>query len=717
MGSSLAHLLSPGSIGRMALANRIVVTAMGVSLSEADGTCGDRLIAYHSEQAKGGAALIITGVTGVAWPVGAVQPNQTALSDDRFLPGLRRLTDAVHAHGTKIAAQLHHGGLVAGYSAQDGHPLWAPSIPDPVTGDFGDYFLPEEMAAFAGAVMPTVKVLDKNDIAAAVRQFGEAAARAKAAGFDAIEIHSGHGYLLSSFISPKTNKRTDEYGGPLENRIRFLIEVIAAIRAAVGADFPVWCKLDSREIGKVGGIVIEDAIRAARMVESAGVDAITVTAYHDVGQAKLHSGSNIPHEPNFNLSYAAQIKAAVNIPIIASGRVEPEVADARIREGAFDFLAMGRKLLADPHLPRKLAEGQSDDVRPCIYCYTCVSTAYLREPTRCAVNPRTGFEFAAPAQSQGAERKRVVVIGGGPGGMESARRLDAGGHQVVLLEKSDRLGGTLRFASLAYAANERLLDWLRRQIEKSGVDVRLGTTASPELLRSLQPDVVVVATGAVRGMPAIPGNDLPHVFSGDDMRRMMLGETSSELVRKTGVMTRLATKLGAATGVTANLDFVRKATHQWMPLGKRVVIIGGELVGLELAEFLSERGRAVTVVDETQRFGKGLMVVRRMRLLAELKEHGVALHTGATDIRIDQDAVHFASPSGAAHAIPADHVIVAKGASGDLALADQLKAEGFAVHAIGDATGVSYIEGAIRDAAQTADAINAATSGDFAKHA
>ncbi|WP_081856601.1 FAD-dependent oxidoreductase [Sphingobium sp. DC-2] len=696
-GKGFSGLLSPGRIGRMDLRNRMFVTAMGVSLAEDDGTAGERLIAYHEEQAKGGAALIVTGVMGVAWPVGAVQPNQLGVSDDRFLPGLRRLTSRVHAHGAKIAAQLHQGGLVAAHSAQFGHPLWGPSVPGPFAGDFPDYFLPEELAAFGGSVVPSVKVLTTEDIATAVRHYADGARRAKEAGFDACEIHGGHGYLISSFLSPSTNKRTDEYGGPLENRARLMLEVLAAVREAVGPDFPVWMKLDSREFGKSVGTTLDDARMVARWLEAGGVDAIAVTAYHDVGQAKLHSGSNIPHEPEMNIPAAIAIKGEVSIPIIASGRVEPDRGEQRFQEGAFDFLAMGRKVLADPHLPNKLAAGRPQDVRPCIYCYTCVSTAYVRQQVRCAVRSETGFEYLQD-KANPPSGKRYVVIGGGPGGMEAARRLDAQGNKVTLIEQSDRLGGTLRFAALAYEPNERILEWLKREIEASNVDVRLKTTATPELLRTLEPDEVIVATGAVRDMPPIPGSDLDHVFSGDDMRKMMLGESSEALKRKTGLATRLATKIGAATGMTANLDFVRKATHQWMPLGDRVVIIGGELVGVELAEFLVERGRTVTVVEEGPKFGKGLTVVRRLRLIPELREHGVALFAEAKDIRITPEGVAFATPDVEAHLIPADTVIVAKGAHGDTSLADALRSNGFKVKEVGDCTGVGYIEGAIRGA-------------------
>jgi len=701
--SGRVTLMTPGQIGSLTLPNRIFVTAMGVSLANEDGSVSQRLIDYHVAQARGGAAMIVTGVMGVAWPVGAVQPRQTAISDDRFLPGLTRLVDAIHAAGGRVATQLHHGGLVAAYSANWGHPIWGPSMPSAFSGDFPDYFLPEEMAAFAGGAIPEVKVLAQEDIAVAIGQFAASARRARAAGFDGIEIHGGHGYLLSSFLSPATNKRTDEYGGEVKGRARLLLEVVAAVRAEVGADFPVWVKIDSREMGKPNGIQIEHAMELAPMVEAAGADGITVTAYHDVGQGKLHSASNIPHEPGIHLDFAAKIRSVVNVPVIASGRVEIDRGDKGLANGEFDFLAMGRKLLADPDLPAKLAAGRTEDIRPCIYCYTCVSTAYLREQVRCAVRSETGFEDLdwTPASVPG----HAVVIGGGPGGMEATRRLRLAGAKVTLIEKSDRLGGTLRFAGLAYEPNERLLNWLRRQVEASGADIRLRTEATPELISGLNPDKVIVATGAVRDMPPIPGNDQDFVLSGDDLRGMMLGEDNAEIRRKTRWTTRLATKVGAATGATANLDLVRKATHGWMPLGKRVVIIGGELVGCELAEFLMERGREVTIVGEPAKMGGGLLIVRRMRLLAELREHGVAMFAGARDIGIGDHAVTFTAADGVAQTIAADHVVVAMGAHGDSTLANSLRAAGHDVTEVGDGTGVTYIEGAIRGAAEAVAAM------------
>jgi 2,4-dienoyl-CoA reductase-like NADH-dependent reductase (Old Yellow Enzyme family)/NADPH-dependent 2,4-dienoyl-CoA reductase/sulfur reductase-like enzyme len=705
VSNAFPNLLSPGRIGTLEIRNRIATTAMGVSMAEEDGTAGERLIAYHEEQAKGGVGLIILGATGVAWPVGCVQWQQAAISEDRFIPGLSKLADRVHAHGAKIAAQLHMGGLVAGYSfAKWGHPLWTPSMPPPPKGNFAQYFMPDELAGMAGVGMPELKIVEQADLDLLVQQFAQGARRAREAGLDGVEIHGAHGYILSNFLSPAGNTRTDRYGGSRENRARLLREVIEAVRAEVGPDYPMWVKLDLREEGREGGLTIEDAIYNAQAAQAAGADAITCSASHETGDAKLHTQSHTPHQPGLNLPGVAQVKKAVSIPVIGSGRVEPEVGDRAIGNGEADFISMGRKLLADPHLPRKLAEGRRDEVRSCIYCYTCISAIYLGADTRCAIRPETGREFEQWPQPNDSSR-HVVVIGGGPGGMESTRRLGELGHKVTLLEARERLGGTLRFAALAYEPNERLLNWLTREVEESGADLRLGTMATPELLASLKPDAVIVATGAVRGMPDIPGNHHDHVLSGDDLRGMMFGETSDAIKRKTSLFTRVATKVGAATGATANLDLVRKATRAWMPLGDKVVIIGGELVGLELAEFLSERGRTVTVVDDQPNFGKGLSVLRRMRLIPELAEHGVRLEPGAQGIAIGKDAVTWIDAGGAAQSAACDTVIVAKGAQGDSSVADVLRAAGHEVHLIGDAGGVGYIEGAMWGAARAVNAI------------
>lgn len=696
-------LLSPGRIGPMSLRNRILLTSMGAGLAEADGTCGERIRAFHEEQARGGTALVTMGVVGVALPLSQNMINQPAISDDRFIPGLKAVADAVHAHGAKFAVQLHFAGLVAAIDMLAGKPVWTPSIPEHTEGDMLDGFLLEEQE-----ISPTFKITDPQyrvmsieDINWLVGMYAKGAERARRIGADGIEIHAGHGYLLSSFLSPATNKRTDAYGGSVENRARLLCEVIRAIREAAGPDIAVWCKIDTVEFDKEGGITIEDAKITARLAEEAGAHAITVTAYHDPSRGALHSGSHTPDVPGLNIDRGKAIKEAVSIPVIVSGRIEPEVGDRILKEKSADFVAMGRKLLADPALPNKLAEGRAADILPCIYCYTCISGIYYGGSVRCAANPQTAFEqtdWLPPV----AGAKHVVVIGGGPAGMEAARRLSIRGHRVTLLEKSDRLGGTLQFAAIAYEPNERLLNWLKRNIEASSVDVRLNADASVEALAALKPDAVVVASGARRDMPPIPGSDLPHVFSGDDLRKLILGETSGELERKTGLMTRLMSKAGSLTGATKNPTLVREATKAWMPLGDNIVIIGGELVGLELAEFLMERGRTVTVMDEAPKMGAGLQIVRRWRVLDTLRGHGVALLPSLTNIEIRSDGVVAQDQDGRPISIAADQVIVAKGASGDLQLAGELRAAGHVVHEIGDCTGVGYIEGAMRSAAEIA---------------
>jgi len=705
MTTNFSHILSPGQIGSMTVKNRMIVTAMGVNFADEGGFVGERLMAYHEKQAEGGVGLIVLGVTGVGWPSGGNLPRQIAISDDKFIPGLKALADRVHKHGAKVAAQLHHGGLVSVQDTAEGRPLWIPSYPTMKQGNFTESFLEEELArnpAFgAGAPAPQLHIVSHDDIKQVVEWFAAGAERAKKAGLDGVEIHAGHGYIISEFISPLTNNRDDEYGGSLENRTRILREIIAAIRDRVGNDFPLWVKLDSGEFGLEEGISLTDAKATARIVEQAGADAITVTSYHDTSKGWLHSESNIPHPPERMIPNAIAMKSAVSIPVIASGRVEPKSADKHIGQGHFDFLGMGRKLLADPGLPNKLLAGKPEQIRPCIYCYCCVSQIYTLDSTKCAVNPETGREFDRKLIASD-HSKHIAVVGGGPGGLEAARRLILRGHRVTLIEKSARLGGTLQFASIAYEPNEQLLNWLRLQIKQSPVEVLLNTTATSDMLKRLDVDEVVVASGAIRNMPDIPGNDQDFVFSGDEMRALVLAEDHPELARKTSSFTRLMTKAGALTGISKNPSLVRLASKFWLPLGKRITIIGAELVGLELAEFLAERNHQVTVVDSAKKPGKGLFVVRRARLLDELNDLGVNLLNLATDISIGDHNVSYTNYRGQQRCLDTDTVIVAQGATGDTSVAEQFQRDGLTVHTIGDCNGVSYIEGAIESAAELA---------------
>jgi 2,4-dienoyl-CoA reductase-like NADH-dependent reductase (Old Yellow Enzyme family)/thioredoxin reductase len=700
--SRFPHLTAEGRIGSLVTKNRMVVSAMGVNLAE-QGYCGDRLRAYHERQAAGGVGLIVMGVAGVGWPSGGNQPGQIAISDDKFIPGLAAVADAVHKHGAKLSTQLHHGGMVAAQDMKEGRPLWVPSYPDMKAGDLFDGMLDWEQKAFMDPDAPPVQlqVMTEEDIATLIGWFAAGARRAREAGLDGVEIHGGHGYIISEFLSPLANQREDQYGGSLENRARLLLEIIAAVRAEVGNDYPVWCKLDCGEFGNDEGISLADARQTALLAEAAGVDAITVSAYHDSSRGALHSESNIPHTPERLVDSAKVIKTAVKIPVITAGRIEPEAADRHIRRGDYDFLGMGRKLLADPDLPKKVTAGTPEAIRPCVYCYCCVSQIYVLKPVKCAVNPETAREQERSLIATDRTR-HVAVVGGGPAGMEVARRLDLQGFKVTLLERGDKLGGTLQFASIAYPPNGRLLRWLRSQIKASNVEVRLNTEATPTLLRQLGADEVIVATGARRDMPPIPGSERNFVFSGDDMRALVLGEDKPALRDKTSGLTRSLVKLGGLTQVTRDDRLVRLASRAWLPLGKRVVIIGAELVGLELAEFLAERGRDVTVIDSAPKPGTGLYVVRRLRLLDELKHLGVTLLNNARDIAIEETGVSYINYRGQQRLLDADQVVVAQGATGDDTLTNNLREAGLTVHSIGDCNGVGYIEGAMEAAAQLA---------------
>ncbi|WP_287459479.1 FAD-dependent oxidoreductase [Sphingomonas sp.] len=710
MSRHFRHLLSPGRIGAMELRNRIFMTPMGSNLADEDGITGERLRAYYVERAKGGAALITMGSVSIGYPDGSGNWRNEAISDERHIPGVRALADALHAHGAKLAIQLQHAGLVAMNDMLAGRPLWTPSIPlvGKDSGDMMEGFLEDEYRIFTApmAAMGEIRfqVMTADDIKALIAMFARAAERAVRAGVDAIELHAGHGYLISSFLSPLSNRRDDDYGGPIENRARLLCEIIRAVKATVGPDVPVWPRLDSQHFLIDGGITVEDAAATARLAEAAGADAIHVSADGHPGRGATYSTGHATDIPNNFVAAAARIKAGLGIPVICPGRIEPEDADRFIAAGKLDFVTMGRKLLADPHLPRKLAEGQREAVRPCIYCYTCISQIFFSRPVKCAVNPETGFELERTLPRTAAP-KHVAVIGGGPAGMESARRLARRGHRITLIEATGRLGGTAQFASIAYKPNQGIVDWLKRELRAEGVEVRLGTPATPELLRNMGVEEVVVATGARRAMPAIPGADRANVYSGDDMRKLMLGQDLGAIADKTGWATRAAMKAGAMTGLTKRPGFIRTASEYWMPFGDTVAIVGGELVGLELAEFLAKRGRKVIVLDEGAKFGAGLQVVRRWRVLDELKELGVTLLPEASDIAIGDKTVSYRNTLGQTRTIHADEVIVAKGATGDTTLAEQLRAAGFSVHTAGDCTGVGYIEGAMHDAAQLAETI------------
>jgi len=696
--SNYQHLLKPGKIGGMTLRNRIIMAPMGSNYAEADGHCSERIQAFYEARAKGGVGLITMGSIAIAFPGGTAEPYQVGISKDEFIPGLKALTDRVHAHGAKISVQLQHAGKTAVRDLAEGRELWVPSMPPaPPQTDIMQSVTLKELSTFvrpAKDTPVTIKVMEKADIEQMVEWFAAAAKRAQQAGFDGIELHAAHSYILAGFLSSYYNKRDDEYGGCIENRARLLLEVIAAIRERIGQDFPVWLRLDACELNTPGGITLEDCIAVSQMAEKAGFNAVSISAYATLTNGSAFTAAPLVHKPAGFLDWAAEVKKSVSIPVISVGRLEPDVADKAIADGQCDFVAMGRKLLADPELPNKLVADREADIRPCIYCYVCVSQVFINQRVKCAVNPRTGKEFELNVIMTD-KVKHIVIIGGGPAGIEAAVTASRRGHKVTLLERSNRLGGTLFFASLAYPENGKLLDYQLQKLANAKVEVKLNTTATPTLLKTMGADEIFVATGASREMPDINGASLRHVWSGEQLRQLLTGEVSPSTRAQLGPLQRLMIGTGNLLGLTNQISTLQRLSHIWMPLGKRVTIVGGGLVGLELAEFLAERGREVNVLEASRDLGTELSIVRRWRVLDHLKQLGVNIVTNAQVTLIDEQAVHYQVKEESLSCI-ADTVVMATGITNDSSLADALTNAGFdKVSVIGDSNEVGYIEGAV----------------------
>ncbi len=686
----------------MTVPNRVVLPAMDMNLCE-DGEIEQGDIDHFVARAAGGTGLIITGCCAVAYPVGCASTKEPGLSEDRFIPGLRALADAVHAAGSKLCVQMTHHGKIARIDTVQGRPLLVPSAPSG-SADLSALAdnTPEELqklAAVTGGKQATYREATQDDIDWVVRCFAEAARRVRAAGGDAVEIHCAHGYILGGFLSRADNKRTDEYGGSLANRARLAVEVIRAVKAEVGDSLAILVRIAGREFGEDDALTTEEAKQASALFEAAGADAIHVTGWGRNPFSNFTDGP-LPDHVGAYTELAGEVKKAVSIPVIAVGRVLPEIGDKVIAEGKADFAAMGRQLLADPDLVNKLRAGTPQNVRPCINCYVCVQENFWDDTPLCAVNPALGNEKLLPLV-RSTTAKHVVVVGAGPGGLETARLAAERGHRVTVLDKADRLGGTLWFSSLTTPDNERLLNWLKVQVERLGIDIRPKTEATVPSITALNPDVVVVATGAVRDRPAVPGSDLPHVHTGDTLRALMTGVGD---VSRVPPLLRTVAKLGKISGVTKSPAAIRSVTRHFLPMGKNVVVIGGSLVGLELSEFLAERGRAVTLLEEGRQLGVPMAMPRRWTAVRHAGEAGVTIHRHATVLRITEQHVEFRVGEQISTA-PADMVVVASGVSAQAPLADALAGVVPEVHVVGDAGSVDYIEGAIHSAWKVAAAL------------
>jgi 2,4-dienoyl-CoA reductase-like NADH-dependent reductase (Old Yellow Enzyme family)/thioredoxin reductase len=615
------------------------------------------LIDYHAAIAKGGCGLNIVEVA-------AVHPSSRGahylgIYDDSFLPGLTALTRAIHEAGGKASIQLWHAGRMTNTEDTRGIPIVAAS---PIPAPFPEMFTWLLSRTTTVSVAETPKELTKSEIKEIVEAYGDAALRAKKAGFDCVELHGSSGYLLANFMSPLSNIRTDEYGGSPENRFRFAGEVIADIRRKTGKDFPIIYRISGDEMVE-GGMKIEYTVEMCKLLEKAGVDAID--AFSGAGSINPHAGCPpLDVSPGCNIGFAIAIKKVVKIPVGSAGRInDPVLADNFIKEGKADFVDIGRGQIADHQFCNKAQRGDFDSITKCIGCNQgCLGR--LAVGISCLRDPSVGREVEYTLKTA-EKKKKILVAGGGPAGLEAARTLKARGHDVTLCEKSGNLGGQFYLAGLAPRKQEMADAALQmgRMAEKAGVVIKLDTPLTKEILNEIKPDEVVVATGSDPLVPKIPGVD------------------------KSNVMTAI--------------DVIRGIKET----GKSVVVIGGGLVGMETAEYLSARGKKVTIVEMLDEIGKDLNSLRKPFVFEALKKDNVEVYVSAVCREIKDQGIIIEQNGGLKEISGIDTIVIATGAKSNNNVTGMLKEMNYTYHVIGDAKNAGKALDAIWDGAELARAI------------
>jgi 2,4-dienoyl-CoA reductase-like NADH-dependent reductase (Old Yellow Enzyme family)/thioredoxin reductase len=618
------HLFKPITIGKMNVPNRAVMPAMGSAYATPDNKAGDQLVAYLERRAQGGTGLIIAEICAVD-PRGKALPNELGGWSDDFIPTLARIPEAVHRHGAKVAIQLHHAGRETLTTIIGGAMPEAPSaIPSVI------YRQPCEAMSLAR-------------IAEIIQAYAAAARRAKKAGFDAVEIHGAHGYLISQFLSPFTNHREDEYGGDDAGRSRFLLEIIAAVRKQTDPDFPIIVRVSADEIIPDGYHLDFMQALAPQMV-AAGANAIhaSLGAYSTPGFLNVAS---MDTEAGFNLFRARAIKEAVNVPVIGVGRInDPAMAEAALSRGDADLIAFGRALLADPDFVKKAREGSTAAIRPCVACNQgCIERLLLEMGTMtCSFNPECGQEFRGEPEPA-AKRKRVWVVGAGPAGLQAALIAAGRGHQVEVFEQAATPGGQLLPASVPphKGVLKDWLTWIQAQLAGSKVVMHLGKKITRADLEAARPDAVILATGADPRTPAIPGLDSPQVV---DARALLMGQAR--------------------------------------PVGP-AVILGGGHVGMETADFLISHGVNVTILEQLDKQPVTTQPVRGYWLYKRLRRSRSRLITGARVTQVTAGEVRYIH-DGQEVFLPATLVVTAMGARPNDALKPVLEELGIFYISVGD---------------------------------
>lgn len=631
-------MFQPVKIGNMTVPNRFVMSPMGNNFANTDGKMSERSAAYYGARAKGGFGLITFEAT-VVYKEAKGGPRKPCLFSDDTVSNFKEAILACHKEGAKVSIQLQHAGP-EGNSKVTGYPLKsASSIPASVKTEIP-------------------KAISTEELYRLIEAYGDAALRAKQAGADAVEVHCAHGYLVSSFISERTNKRQDEFGGCFENRMRLPKLIIENIRKKTGGTLAVICRINGSD-DVVGGQTPQDAVAVASYLEKeCGVDALHVSrAVH------LHDeymwGPSVLHE-GFSSGCVTEIKQAVKIPVITVGRyTEPQYAELMVEEGRADLIAFGRQSIADPELPRKAKDGELELLQPCIGCLQgCVPNMFRGEAITCLVNPLAGREAELDLAEQ---KKKVVVVGGGPGGLYAAYVCALLGHDVTLYEEKEMLGGNMRLA--AYPPGKGCINGMIcsyiNNCKAQGVTIELNTSVTPEMLREKKPDAVIVATGSKPLMLPIPG------------------------IEKT---------VHAADVLEGNVK-----------PGKRVLVVGGGMVGCEVADFLGELGHQVSIVELRDELGADVIPEHRKFLMKELNEYQVQGITGAKVTEFHEDGVSYVLENGTEGRVEqVDTVVLAMGYRNYDPLSQEIKVFAKEVFVIGDSVRARRAMDATKEAFETA---------------
>ena len=629
-------LFSNFSIKDLQLKNRIVMPALASFLIEDDGSISNDTVEHYRRRAGGGPAMIIMEAHAVS-PEGVVSAHQARIYDDRFIEGLSKIAAVMKSEGAVPAIQIHHGGRQTSIKVIKRKPLAPSPIPCP-------------------AIRGDVEPLTIHGIHEIVQKFGDAAERAKQAGFELIEIHGAHGYLINQFLSKVSNIREDEYGGDTVGRSRFALEIIEEIRRRIGPEFPLSFKISAQEFVPEG-LTVTESIEILKLLAKAGVDVVQVSAGNDITPEWIC-------QPMFMkkaclAESAAQVKKALNIPVMAVGRInDPIIANEVLSKGQADLVCIGRGLLADPDMPNKAREGRLDEIRICIACNTCMESIFRKGRIECLVNPMLGREKKmafVPTQKP----KKIMVVGGGPGGLNVAWVAAKRGHEVHVFEKRSSLGGQLLPGSIPGHKKElrSLIRFQKKQIEKFGVRCHLNHEVKTKDIQALNPEVVILATGSLPAIPPVDGIDSAIVLTFEHV------------------------------------------LNEAPPPFKQAVIIGGGATGLELALHLTGYGCRVTVVEMLSIIGEGLEAMTKKVLLGKLKENGVKILTETKLMRIESTGVVVSRGNGNKMLIEAERVILATGTRPCNHLYQKAKSLGYEIHQIGDCLEVRNAKAAIYEGA------------------